>query len=183
MSRMPLVGLSKLADGIAIAANTIGTLMVLCLVAVVNFDVVARGAFNAPFHGAVELVQFAMVLIVFMQLPDVVRVDRLTRSDGFLVFIGMRKPRVAAAIQRAINLLSAIFMGVVAVAIYPEFVEMWHTQDYFGVPGVFTAPWWPIKLVIMLSAGLCTILFFLKVIMPAHAPQLVVLPESENPEQ
>ncbi len=57
-------------------------------------------------------------------------------------------------------------MTLIAIAIWPEFIEMWHTQDYFGVPGVFTAPWWPIKLVIFLSAALCTIIFVLKVLAP-----------------
>ena len=34
-------------------------------------------------------------------------------------------------------------MAIIAIAIWPEFVEMWETQDFFGIPGVFTAPWWP----------------------------------------
>ena len=61
----------------------LATLVVLALVLVVNYDMGARNLFNAPFNGAVEVVQFSMVLIVFLQLPDVVRVNRLTRSDGF----------------------------------------------------------------------------------------------------
>ena len=85
-------------DRLAIAANAIGTLVVLILVVVVNFDVGARGIFNSPFLGAVEVVQFSMVLIVFLQLPDVVRVDRLTRSDGFLVAVGNRFPKVSTNI-------------------------------------------------------------------------------------
>lgn len=84
--------LSAVANTIAITANTIGTLMVLCLVVVVDYDVIARGVFNKPFGGAVEVVQFAMVLIVFLQLPDVVRVNRLTRSDGFLAVMQPRFP-------------------------------------------------------------------------------------------
>ena len=176
-----LVAIRKLANGIAISANVVGTLVVLALVAVVNFDVVARGFFNAPFLGAVEVVQFSMVLIVFLQLPDVVRVDRLTASDGFLIVVGQRFPRFTKALRRAINLLAALFMGFIAVAIYPQFIEMWHTNDYFGVPGVFTAPWWPVKLVILLSAGLCAILFALKVLMPTQGIQLVrIMPEFED---
>ena len=65
MSNMLVLGLSKLSkmtNGIAIIANTIGTLMVLCLVLVVDYDVIARGIFNKPFGGAVEVVQFTMVL-------------------------------------------------------------------------------------------------------------------------
>lgn len=156
--------LTRGANVIAVSANVVGTMVVLILVVVVNFDVVARGVFNAPFLGAVEVVQFSMVLIVFLQLPDVIRVNRLTRSDGFLLYLDRRAPAAARTLRGAINALSAAFMTLVAVAVYPEFVEMWHTNDYFGVPGVFTAPWWPIKLVIWLSGGLCAVLFMLKVL-------------------
>ena len=173
-------GLWRVGGGVAIAANAMGTLVVLALVGVVSFDIVARGVFNAPFLGAVEVVQFSMVLIVFLQLPDVVRVDRLTRSDGFLVVMGHRFPAFATGLRRAINLLSAIFMALVAVAIFPEFTEMWHTKDYFGVPGVFTAPWWPIKRVILLSAALCTLLFILKVVLPARILQIARAPDPKR---
>ena len=175
-----VISLHALTDRIAIIANAVGTLVVLALVAVVNFDVVARGVFNAPFLGAVEVVQFSMVLIVFLQLPDVVRVNRLTRSDGFLVVIGKRYPRLTSLITHAIETVSAIFMALIAIAIWPEFTEMWHTKDYFGVPGVFTAPWWPVKLVIFLSAALCSLIFVLKVLRPAHRPELIRAPEHED---
>ena len=153
---------TRLANGIAISANAVGTLVVLALVMVVNYDAVARSLFNKPFLGAVEVVQFSMVLIVFLQLPDVCRVNRLTRSDGFLTLLDSRAPGVARILRFGIDAVSAAFMTLVAVAVFPEFIEMWHTQDFFGVPGVFTAPWWPIKLVIFASGTLCAILFFLK---------------------
>jgi TRAP-type C4-dicarboxylate transport system permease small subunit len=180
--RKAIGSLSFLADRIAMSANVAGTLVVLALVAVVNFDVVARGFFNAPFLGAVEVVQFSMVLIVFLQLPDVVRVNRLTRSDGFLVIISERFPRFTAALTHLIETVSAIFMALVAIAIWPEFTEMWHTKDYFGVPGVFTAPWWPIKLVIFGSATLCAVIFVLKVLRPSKAPKLIKAPEHDDIE-
>jgi TRAP-type C4-dicarboxylate transport system permease small subunit len=154
-------------ERIAILANVAGTAVVLMLVVVVNYDVIARGVFHKPFHGAVELVQFSMVLIVFLQLPDVTRVNRLTRSDGFLMIAGTRWPRLSAFIDKFINLIAGIFMLLVAIAIWPEFVDMFETKDYFGVPGIFTAPWWPIKLVIFLSASLCCILFALKLFLPS----------------
>lgn len=175
-----VLGLSKLGDRVAIGANAIGTLVVLGLVVIVNFDVVARGMFNAPFLGAVEVVQFSMVLIVFLQLPDVVRVNRLTRSDGFLVVVSGRYPRFAAGMRHVIDSISAVFMALIAVALWPEFLEMWDTKDYFGVPGVFTAPWWPIKLVICLSTALCFLIFVLKVLTPAIKPKLVRVPEHED---
>lgn len=177
-----LRALSGIASTTAIGANAVGTLVVLGLVLIVNFDVVARGVFNAPFRGAYEVVQFAMVLIVFLQLPDVVRVSRLTRSDGFLVVIGHRFPRFANALRHVIDTVSAIFMTLVAITIWPEFLEMLDTRDYFGVPGIFTAPWWPIKLTIFASATLCAVLFAFKVLSPAEKPELIRAPEHEDKE-
>ncbi|MEO1549230.1 MAG: TRAP transporter small permease subunit [Pseudomonadota bacterium] len=152
---------AKLASGVAMAANAAGTFVVIALIAVVNYDIIARGLFNKPFLGAVEVVQFSMVLIVFLQLPDVIRVGRLTRSDGFLNLMRVRRPTLGTWLSRGIDGISALFMVLVAVAIWPEFVEMWETKDFFGVPGVFTAPWWPVKLTIFLSACLCTVHFVL----------------------
>ena len=148
------------------AANAAGTFVVIALIAVVNYDIIARGVFNKPFLGAVEVVQFSMVLIVFLQLPDVIRVGRLTRSDGFLNLMRANKPAVGRTMSRVIDALSGVFMILVAVAIWPEFLEMWESKDFFGVPGVFTAPWWPVKLVIFLSACLCTIHFALHILRP-----------------
>ncbi len=158
--------IQKIAGGVAMAANAAGTFVVVLLVAVVNYDIIARGLFNRPFLGAVEVVQFSMVLIVFLQLPDVIRVGRLTRSDGFLGLLCRRKPPAGRLLSRVIDLVSATFMVIVALAMWPEFVEMWESQDFFGVPGVFTAPWWPVKLVIFLSACLCAVHFLLHVARP-----------------
>ncbi len=161
-----LIRIKQFADGIAIAANVVGTLVVLALVCVVNFDVFLRGSGRQPFLGAVEIVQFSMVLIVFLQLPDVVRVNRLTRSDGFLSITGHRFPVFSSILNRVINALASVFMLLVAVAMWPEFLDMYETKDYFGVPGVFTAPWWPIKLVIFLSASLTCFLFASMALLP-----------------
>ena len=98
-------GLSQVANVLAITANALGTLVVLALVVVLNLDVIARGVFSEPIPGVYEMVQFSVVMIVFLQLGDVVRVDRLTRSDGFLTVIGSRRPQVAANMRRIINCL------------------------------------------------------------------------------
>ena len=159
-----VAGLTRVANTLAIVANALGTLVVLALVVVLNVDVIARGVFSAPLRGTYEMVQFSVVLIVFLQLADVVRVDRLTRSDGFLTLMQGRRPALAANMRRIINAVSAIFMGLIAYITYPEFLKMWATQDYFGVPGLFTLPWWPVKLVITVGTALACLIFVLKVI-------------------
>ncbi|MCC1494313.1 TRAP transporter small permease subunit [Cognatishimia sp. F0-27] len=183
MLKSAVAGLSRVANFLAIAANALGTLVVLALVVILNVDVIARGMFSAPLKGTYEMVQFSVVLIVFLQLADVVRVDRLTRSDGFLNVIHNRRPRIAASLRRIINAISAIFMALIAYITFPEFLHMWETQDYFGVPGLFTLPWWPVKLVITIGSTLACVIFILKVITAQDRPALVRVPEhDESPE-
>ena len=183
MLNSAIAGLTRVANTIAIAANALGTLVVLALVVVLNVDVVARGVFSAPLKGTYEMVQFSVVLIVFLQLADVVRVDRLTRSDGFLNLLHGKRPRLTANLRRIINALSAIFMGLIAYITFPEFLHMWDTQDYFGVPGLFTLPWWPVKMVIALGTALSCLIFVLKVVTAQDRPQLIRAPEHDEPRK
>lgn len=165
------------AEVIAKCANALGTLCVLALIGIVATDIIARGAFNAPIMGTIEIVQFSMVLIVFLQLPDVVRAERLTRSDGFLLIARRRWPTLARRLGQVIDTVSCLFMVAIAVSIWPEFVEMLETKDYFGIPGVFTAPWWPIKLVIFISAALAALLFALRVLTGESMPEKTTNPD------
>ena len=180
MLKSAFAGLSRVANILAIASNALGTLVVLALVVILNIDVIARGVFSAPIKGTYEMVQFSVVLIVFLQLADVVRVDRLTRSDGFLNVVRQRRPGIAANMRRIINAISAIFMGLIAYITFPEFLHMWNTQDYFGIPGLFTLPWWPVKLVITLGTALSCLVFTLKVIAGKGRPELVRTPENDE---
>jgi TRAP-type C4-dicarboxylate transport system permease small subunit len=183
MLKSAIAGVSRVANTLAVASNALGTLVVLALVAILNVDVIARGVFSAPIKGTYEMVQFSVVLIVFLQLADVVRVDRLTRSDGFLNVLHKRRPGIAANMRRIINALSAIFMGLIAYITFPEFLRMWETQDYFGVPGLFTLPWWPVKLVITLGTSLSCLIFVLKVIAGKDRPEPLRTPEHDGTGQ
>jgi len=180
MLKSTIGGLSRVANSLAIAANVAGTLTVLMLVVILNVDVVARSVFNAPLKGTYELVQLSVVFIVFLQLADVVRVDRLTRSDGFLNLLYHRSPGLTANLRRIINAISAIFMGLIAYIMFPEFLKMWNTQDFFGIPGLFTVPWWPIKLVIASGSALSCLIFILKVVTAQDRPQLIRAPEHDD---
>ncbi len=183
MLKSAVNGLSRIANSLAIAANAMGTLVVLALVVILNLDVIMRGIFSAPIKGTYEMVQFSVVLIVFLQLADVVRVDRLTRSDGLLNILKSTSPRLTANLRRIINAVSAIFMGLIAYITFPEFLHMWETQDYFGVPGLFTLPWWPVKLVITFGTALACLIFAIKVITAQDRPALVRVPEHDEADQ
>lgn len=173
---------------VAMLANIIGTLLIFALVAILNADVFARGVLHSPIKGVVELVIFSLVMIVFLQLPDVVRSNRLTRSDGFMMLLGNSRPKAGKIHSRIINFVAGIFMCLVAWTMWPEFVDSFESChfftppefgppltgefftdlsaafgrcDYAGTPGIFTAPTWPAKLSIGFSVTLCAIIFIL----------------------
>ena len=177
---------------IAIVANVSGAFVLLALVAIMNVDVVSRNIFNAPFRGVVEVVIFSLALIVFLQLPDVVRTGRLTRSDGFLGLIRRSRPKMGDGLARVLDAAACLFMGLIVWTSWPEFVDAWESCsffqqpefgpaptgnlwvdfkdglarcDYFGTPGILQAPYWPVKLAIVFGCGWACILFFFKAVL------------------
>jgi len=185
---------------VAIVANVSGAFVLLTLVAIMNADVVSRNLFNAPFRGVVEVVIFSLALIVFLQLPDVVRTGRLTRSDGFLSLLRHSTPRIGGALARILDAVACIFMCLIVWTVWPEFTEsleschfltppdfgpeptgnLWvdfkaalGRCDYFGTPGIFTAPWWPVRLAIAFGCAWAAILFFFKTVLGDRDPRHV----------
>jgi len=185
---------------IAIVANVSGAFVLLALVAIMNVDVVSRNLFNAPFRGVVEVVIFSLALIVFLQLPDVVRTGRLTRSDGFLGILRVTVPRFGGILARALDAIACVFMCMIVWTVWPEFTESFHSChfftppefgpaptgslwidfktalarcDYFGTPGILQAPWWPVRLAIAFGCAWAAILFFFKTVLGDQDPRHV----------
>lgn len=196
---------------IASISNAVGTLMLFGLVAVLNIDVFARGVLHAPLKGSVEIVVFSLVLIVFLQLPDVIRCDRLTRSDGFLAYAKQRHPALASYASRLIDISSSVFMGLIAWTVWPEFLETYESCyffaqpefgpaptgvfltdlsdafarcEYFGTPGIFTAPTWPLHLATVFGVSLSCLILLLKAVLGGRELLLVHMEEGEkSPEE
>lgn len=169
---------ARILSGMAQAANAAGTLVVLGLVVLINADVISRNALSLPFAGTYEAVQFLLVMIVFLQLPDVIRINRLTRSDGALAMLADRRPDIARFFARIIDAAAGVFMGLIAYAIWPEFLRSWGTGAFFGTPGLFTAPYWPIHLVIFCSCCLACAIFATKALTGRRRPERLHLEES-----
>lgn len=190
----PLRRLYRPIVAVAKIANTLGTIVIFGLVAIMNVDVIARGVFHAPLRGVVEVVIFSLVLIVFLQLPDVIHSNRLTRSDGFLSLAGRKMLGLGDGIRRVIDFAAFIFMALITWTIWPEFLESFETCqfadagalgggdgllaglriamsrcEYFGTPGIFVAPWWPVKLAVAMSVTLCAVIFLFKALLGDHA--------------
>jgi len=145
-----LLGFTKILG----ALNAIGTFWILALMVLINSDVFGRFLFNAPIDGVPEMIELSIVGIVFLQLGDACRSGRLTRSDGFFNYMQRKKPAIGRAMAVLIDLLALLFMVLILIGSIPLFMEAFTENHFTGEEGVFTAPTWPIKLIIVIG---CTV--------------------------
>jgi TRAP-type C4-dicarboxylate transport system permease small subunit len=128
--------------------------------AMIDADAFGRTFLSRPIHGINELVELSLIGIVFLQLGDTARRGRLTRSDGFFKFVLRRTPRIGRLMGAVFDLLGATFMAIILFGAVPDLIEAWEKDFFVGEIGLFTAPEWPIKAVIVVGC-LITLLQFL----------------------
>ena len=146
-------------DRLVVGMNALGSFWILLLVLLVTSDALGRTFLNHPIEGTHEMIQISVVGIVFLQLADTIRTGRLTRSDSILGIIDLHRPRVAAAMQCTFYLFGAAFMGIGlwgSVALLKEAIDR---GSYIGNDGIFTAPVWPVKTIIVVGLAVCLVQF------------------------
>ena len=131
--------------------NTLGSLWIFCLMILINMDAFGRTLFAAPIDGVTEIIELSLVGIVFLQLGDSTRHGRLTRSDGFLNIMLRRRPRVGRLMAATFDFLGVIFMAIIIWGSYPMLIESIEGDYFVGNEGVFTAPVWPVNLLIVIG--------------------------------
>ena len=114
-------------------------------------DAFSRTLFSAPIYGVNEMIELSIVGIVFLQLGDALRANRFTRSDGLFRMVLRRRPALGRALGVVFDGLGAVFMGLILYGSFPLLVESWENDFFVGNEGVFTAPVWPIKAIIVVG--------------------------------
>ncbi len=140
---------------IAAVLAAIGTTWILVLMALICADVTARAAFNAPILGVPEMVQFSIVGIVFLQLPETHRMGGLTRSDMLLGRLQLSHARAAHALEFAFDLVGAVLFVVILVTTWPLMRDAFANSEFYGSTGVVQIPTGPLKVIIMIG---CTMM-------------------------
>ena len=143
------------------ALNALGTLWIVALMVLINTDVLGRNLLNAPVRGVTELVSLSIVGIVFLQLADTLHSGRITRADVLLQGLQQKRPFLAAVLHAFFHLVGALLMATILWAAWPTLWESIQMREYVGAIGDFTAPVWPVRLVMLvgLVATLITFLF------------------------
>ena len=125
----------------------------------INVEALGRSAFNSPIIGVIEMFEISIVGIVFMQLADSLRRGVLTRSDGLFNQVMARKPAAGHAMAIMTYLAGAAFLVLVIWGSVPFFIDAWQNDYYIGVEGMFTAPVWPIALIIVIGVAVTMVQF------------------------
>lgn len=152
--------LAMLFNGTLSTLNAIGSIWLFALVLLINADALGRTFFAAPIYGVIEIIELSLVGIVFMQLADATRKGRLTRSDGFFKILSAKYPFLGRVLGAFFELCGVAFMAIILWGSVPLLIESIELDYYVGNRGVFTAPVWPLKLVIVIGC-LATLLQFL----------------------
>lgn len=146
-------------DRLVSGMNALGTAWIFVLIIMINADAFGRTLFAAPIDGVIELVELSLVGIVFLQLADATRRGRLTRSDGFFNMVMARNPRIGRYMGATSDLVGAVFMAIIVYGSVPLLLDSIKHDYYVGNEGVFTAPVWPIKTIILIGCVVATLQF------------------------
>jgi TRAP-type C4-dicarboxylate transport system permease small subunit len=139
----------------------IGTAWILALMALICADVVGRWAFDAPILGVAEMVQFSIVGIVFLQLPQTLRAGALTRADALFGPLAAARPRIAAALQLAYDLVGAALFALILFATWPLAEQAFAGREFYGSTGVVQIPTGPLKVIIIIGSAALVVQFLL----------------------
>jgi len=151
-------------DRLTQVANICGSLLISALMVLIGADVLGRNAFNAPISGVPELVSLSIVAIVFLQAPQSVKLGRMTRSDALLNHLSRTRPGVVKVLETIYDLLACAVVCAIFYATYPIFTRAWARGEFTGAVGDFTAPVWPVKLMILTGCALLALQFLARIL-------------------
>ncbi len=133
--------------------NSIGTGWIFVLLVLINADIIRRTAFDSPIPGVNEIVGMSIVACVFLQLAHALRMGRLTRSDIIMGKLD-RYPRLKFILDALYYLVGALLLAALLFYTFPAFIDAWVIGEREGSAGGFTAPVWPVKLIIVIGCFL-----------------------------
>jgi TRAP-type C4-dicarboxylate transport system permease small subunit len=133
--------------------NTVGALVVLAMVVIVNIDVFGRWLANAPLAGTLELTEMGVVAVVYLTVAHAAAGKRLTRSDALLGLLERRGHMTTVnALRLVFNCAGVVVFALIAWGQVPRLIDAWSRGYFKGNVGIFTAPTWPLEAIMLLGA-------------------------------
>ena len=131
----------------------LGTFWIFILMGLVVADVAGRNLFDMPLTGVAEFAGLSVAAIVFLQLGTGVYGGRMTRA-GFLVRL---------ALEVLYMLVGCVIFALLAYVAWPELVQSWQSNEFYGVRGLYMIPGWPFRALVVIGAAMASLAYLLKV--------------------
>ncbi|WP_341703037.1 TRAP transporter small permease subunit [Ferrovibrio sp.] len=141
--------------------NACGTVWIFLLMVLINSDIIGREVFGSPVRGTTELMSLSIVGIVFLQLGHTLMTGKVTRSDMVIDNLLAYAPRLGHGLQCLFHLGGAILLGIIFTGSLDLLQEALDIQEYVGAVGDFTAPTWPVRLIILVGSAATGLQFLL----------------------
>lgn len=161
VARFALRTLRRIED----AGSVCAAVAVFAVMALGVAEIVARGVFNAPIAGHVDIVVILMPFIVFLGI------SRCLRGDGHIrmtLVIAMLPGRLRALLESLGCALGAFTSAALAYGAYQNFERAWAFNDNTPDLKLLT---WPVKLAVAVCLALLAIRFLVFAV--GHARQLL----------
>lgn len=143
----------RLLDLATQSLNVVGSVLIFGLVVLVGADIFGRNVLSRPLMGVAEIVSISIVVIVFLQIPHVARMGRISRSEAVEVFLSRRAPRLVDILNTVFDLVSVLLVAAVVWGTWPLLQRSLRLGEYFGAIGSFTAPTWPVRVAILVGGS------------------------------
>jgi len=143
------------------AMNAAGSLLILLIALIICVDVAYRNIVGEAIPGVTEVLSFSVVMIVFLQATSALRSGKFVRADMLITPIISWKPRIGYSLLMLFDLLGAVVMLIIFYGSLPLMMRAWSQGLFFGIPGVFTAPEWPIRVAVVAGCFMLAIQFLI----------------------
>lgn len=148
---------SRLADLLA----ALGTFWIFVLMSLVVADVAGRNFFDTPLMGVAEFAGLSVAAIVFLQLGAGILGGRMTRAGFLIDMIGRRLPRLQLALDVVYALVGSVIFALLTYVAWPELVQSWQSNEYYGVRGLYMIPGWPFRALAVIGAAMATLAYLM----------------------
>lgn len=137
----------------------LGTFWIFVLMGLVVADVAGRNFFDTPLTGVAEFAGLSVAAIVFLQLGAGVLGGRMTRASFFIDMLGRRLPRLRLALDVVYALAGCVIFALLTYIAWPELVQSWQSDEFYGVRGLYMIPGWPFRALAVIGAAMASLAY------------------------
>ena len=151
---------SLVTDSLAVIA----TVFIAVLMLIICADIVARNGMGSSLPLVSELGAMIVVLIVALQLPSAVAVNRLARVELVLDLLARKRPKLVSLVNAVFALVGMAALAAVAWSSFGIFQSNLKSHDFIGTPGLGTLSTWPFRALITIGFAVSALEFLFKAI-------------------